>query len=71
MLPANMLATFKRGDQTAHLTFAQVEMGRRYTWRCRLALLNDKGEWMYTEHWPTNARKKAMREIESLGYVKV
>ncbi len=69
-MPAcNRPLTFKRGNTVAQLRQTQVEID--CVWRSRLALLNDDGEWMYSEHWPTNALRKATREILSLGYALV
>jgi hypothetical protein len=63
--------TFKRGNQVGKLMLVMVEMGSRYQWRQRLALVDDQGHWLYTEHWRSNAIRKAQKAIEELGYVLV
>ena len=59
---------FKKGAMRGELTETAVECGANYTWRTRLALLDDNGHWLYTNHWRTNAHKKAARELTAAGW---
>ena len=63
---------YRRGKQVISVQRTRVEgPGPRYVWRERLALLLDDGSWAYTEHWPTNATRKAHEAALSLGYAPI
>ena len=70
-----MATEYIRGARVAHLAETAVEVpclirGRpSYRWARRLALINPiTGEWLYSEHWPLRATKKADKELSGIGW---
>ncbi len=57
----------KNGNQLAHLQITQRE-GAGYRWTNCLAILNNKGQWMLSCHWRSNAYRKALKEAASFGW---
>jgi len=42
-----------------------------YRWCPVLAVLDDKGRWLYTEYWKRSQRRKAIEELKQAGFKEV